>query len=83
MKGPPKHYPKNLDRYFAADPFDARMHQTGPTRDHTPLGLLIEIRHWYLEHEADCGPAFKPIINSIEDCLNRECPEMLQEMRAN
>lgn len=77
-KGPPKYYPKTLALQFAADPFDRRMHAASLGRDHTPLGLLVEIWHWYRTHEAECGAAFRPIAGSIRELLQREAPEHLE-----
>jgi hypothetical protein len=77
MKGPPRHYPRTLARQFASDPFDPRMHAATASRDHTPLGLLIEIHHWYQMHKAEIGPAFAPIAGSIEALLRTEAPDAL------
>jgi hypothetical protein len=74
----PVFHPKTLDRQFAADPFDPRMHRDSPHREHTALGLLVEIWQWYRTHEADCGPAFRPIAGSIRELLQREAPEHVE-----
>lgn len=78
MKGPPRHYPRNLNTQFAADPLDRRMHAASPGREHTPLGLLVELWHWYQTHREECGPAFEPMAVSIEECLRREAPDAVE-----
>jgi hypothetical protein len=78
LKGPPKHYPKNLDLRFGADPFDPRMHRNSSIREHTPLGLLFEVFLWCRAH--DVPPAFAPMLASIEACLQRECSDALTEL---
>lgn len=80
MRSPPIFYPKNLDKQFASDPFDDRMHTAGSGRPHTSLGLLLEAWHWYITHKQACGVAFEPIANSIREHLHRECPDALQEL---
>ena len=80
MRPPPKFYPRDLSLQFAADPFDAKHHESGPGRLHTPLGLLIEIWYWYQVHRDECGPAFQPIANEVRLCLKRLCPEKLKEL---
>ena len=79
---PPKFYPRDLSRQFAADPFDARYHESGPKRPHTPLGLLVEILSWYQTHKEDCGPAFQPIANEVRSCLEKNCPATLKEIES-
>jgi len=78
VSGPPKHYPRNLDLRFAADPFDIRMHRNSPNREHTALGLLVELFYWCRMN--DVPPAFAPMLNSVKACLSRECPDALAEL---
>lgn len=78
MNKPPKHYPRTLDRCFAADVFDKRFR--GFDRNHTSLGLLVELWYWHRVHKDDCGPAIAPIIGSIEEHLRRECPDAIEEL---
>lgn len=80
MRPPPRHIPRTLAKQFAADPFDRRMHAASAGREHTPLGLLVEIVHWYRTHQAECGPAFGPIVRSAEECLRREAPDALADL---
>ena len=81
MSRPPRIYPADLSKQFAADPFSDKMHNDGPQREHTPLGLLVEILHWYETNKADCGPAFQPIANSVRQLLEQECPKELKALQ--
>ena len=81
MTPPPKHrrgVPRTLDKCFAADPFDKRMHRNSPKREHTPLGLCLESYWWYRTH--DIPPALVPVMNSTRELLERDCPDALAEL---
>jgi hypothetical protein len=82
---PPLHRPKRLltlDYEFAADPFDPRMHRGSPNREHTVLGLLVEIWAWVQKHP-ECVPAdLVPVFNSIDSLLRREAAETIKELES-
>ena len=73
---PPAHKP-TLERSFAADPFDPRMHKNNAGRDMTPLGLLLSIWNW-----GKFAPGSIPLVvmNSIDALLRRECPKDIEEL---
>lgn len=70
---PPAHKP-TLERSFAADPFDPRMHGNGATRDYTSLGLLVSVWHHIRTHPV---PDMMPVFNSIDIYLRREAPDAI------
>ena len=76
---PPVHKP-TLERSFAADPFDPRMHGNRATRDYTSLGLLITIWHYVREHPNAVPADLMPVFNSIDIYLRREAPADIAEL---
>lgn len=77
---PPRHYPKDLSKRFAADPFDKRMRLASPAGGltHTSLGLLVEIWEWVRQNPQAVPPALVPVIESITTHLRREAPDALE-----
>lgn len=75
----PKYIPKKrdpFDDFFAADPFDPRFRKLAAIKDMrwTPLGILVQWFWWMRKHP---DPAFTPILDSVRECLNHECPDTL------
>jgi len=83
LSAPPVHRPRRLvtlDFEFAADPFDPRMHRDSPNREHTVLGLLIEIWAWVRNHPDSVPPELVPVFNSIDSLLRREAAADIKEL---
>lgn len=80
MKGPPKHYPKSLDRQFASDPFDPRMRRAAPSGEltFTALGLAVELWRWTRLHPDSVPPALAPVVADIETLLRLDAPDALE-----
>jgi hypothetical protein len=78
MSLPPKHYPRNLEFQWAADPFDPRFRVKAPIGQlrWTPLGMLVQVYWWIQTHEQIGASA--PLMNSIRETLIRECPDTLE-----
>lgn len=85
--------PASLDREFKAGPFDPRFVDTEGGRHLTSLGVLVEIESWVRRYQKRIkqineglakkeGPGFDPfdpLIESVRECLNRECPDVFEE----
>ncbi len=81
MIKPPGYYPPNLDFQFAADVFDPRFVDRTPQRKFTALGVCVNVWHWYQTHQDECGPAIQPLITTIYQLLERECPDQLEQLK--
>jgi hypothetical protein len=72
---PPK-VADGLSRRFAADPFDARLHNADAERSHTPLGLIAEAL-WGFYNDS----VHPDYVRSFEACLRREAPDVLADLQ--
>lgn len=77
---PPPSFPRDLQKCFAADPFDGRFVENTAERSLTPLGLLINSLYWYETNKLKCGVAFRPIANSMRDMIGRLAPDALVDL---
>lgn len=77
---PPRIYPADLSKQFAADPFSDKMHDDGPQREHTPLGTVLEGYAWLIQYGHD--DYLQPVRASFRACLVRECPKALAEVES-
>lgn len=79
--GPPRRYPRDLSKVFAADVFDIRF-VNGPSTDRqtTSAGYCINVYHWCREHRQELGPAIDPVLTSLREWMQRDFPDVWADL---